>query len=99
MPCDPKLIDWHKMGEPMPINEKLRGVRITCIMIALFGLMFLGIGITAGDLAFVAMGLLFIGSSFTILINWIVIKKDYVKNYKKNLQQWKKTKKYNTGRN
>lgn len=92
---DPKTVDWHKMGEPMPINEKMRDVRIGCLMIAAFGLIFLVIGITLDSLAIAVLGLLIVASAFAILISWMVIKKDYAKNYERNLRQWKKTKKYN----
>ncbi|MCQ3930400.1 MAG: hypothetical protein DPW16_08055 [Chloroflexi bacterium] len=95
---DPKTIDWHKFGRPIPIKEKLRYVRVTSGLIAAMGLVLFLIGYFEDFLAFQISGILFILTAFNLLILWEVAKRDYAKNYKKNLLQWKKTKKNNTGR-
>lgn len=96
---DPKTIDWHRFGKPSPIKEKLRYVRAISATIAVIGLGMLLLGFEVDFWAFQLSGILFILAAFNLLILWEISKSDYAKNYKKNLQQWKKTRKNNMGRN
>ncbi len=96
---DPKTVDWHKRGQPESIKSKMAYIRRLCGGVIIMGLLPLGLGIYAKEVAFIAMGLVMSGGALTILIQWELIKKDYAKNYKKNLRQWKKTRKFDRRRN
>ncbi|GIK62562.1 MAG: hypothetical protein BroJett018_03560 [Chloroflexota bacterium] len=96
---DPKKVDWHKIAKPYAIKNKLRQVRTSCGTLAVCGGFLLYAGIVMDDFIVITIGLLLVLAALAILIQWELIKKDYAKNYKKNLRQWKKTKKNNTGRN
>ncbi|MBZ0319947.1 MAG: hypothetical protein K8L91_26285 [Anaerolineae bacterium] len=97
---DPKKVDWHKIAKPYAIKGKLRQVRVSCGTLIVCGGFLLYAGIEGDDgHMLMALGLVCILAGIAILIQWELIKKDYAKNYKKNLRQWKKTRKNNTGRN
>lgn len=96
---DPKQVDWHKLGKPVHIKKQMRFIRGFCGGTIIIGLVPLILGILAEDVLCLSTGLVLSGGALAILINWELIKRDYTKNYKKNLRQWKKTKKNNTGRN
>ncbi len=96
---DPKKIDWHKLAKPYAIKNKLRQVRASCGTLIACGGFFLYMGIRANVHELIASGLVLILAGIAILIQWELIKKDYAKNYKKNLRQWKKTRKFDWRRN
>lgn len=96
---DPKKVDWHKIAKPYVIKNKLRQVREFCGTLVVCGGFFLYMGIRADAHILIALGLVHILAGIAILIQWELIKKDYAKNYKKNLRQWKKTRKFDWRRN
>ncbi|MBI5929403.1 MAG: hypothetical protein HY862_08850 [Chloroflexi bacterium] len=89
----PPNVNWHRLGEPKK-HVDMKAIRVFSIAWIAMGLACIGLGVSENFWLFILMGSLFSGGALAILINWELVKKDYAKNYKKNLRQWKKTRKY-----